>query len=69
MRKFIAIIMLLLADAGHADDIDFKVSRIAHAGGGILGNTYTNSYEALNLNIRNGFLYFEDKILKRPKMR
>jgi len=37
----------------------FKVERIAHAGGGINGIRYTNSYEALNLNIRKGFKYFE----------
>ncbi len=32
---------------------------IAHAGGGIDDNTYTNSIEALNLNYRNGHRVFE----------
>ncbi|MDA2922369.1 sulfatase-like hydrolase/transferase [Patescibacteria group bacterium AH-259-L07] len=37
----------------------FLVRRIAHAGGGINGRTYTNSIEALNNNIKKGFSYFE----------
>jgi len=37
----------------------FKALRVAHAGGGISGCTYTNSIEALEHNIKNGFLYFE----------
>ena len=37
----------------------FKTLRIAHAGGGINNKTYTNSYDALNINLKNGFLYFE----------
>ena len=41
------------------DEQSFKVERIAHAGGGVNGITYTNSYDALNLNISNGFKYFE----------
>ena len=32
---------------------------IAHAGGEIMGNTYTNSLEALNNSYKNGFRYFE----------
>jgi len=32
---------------------------IAHAGGGIGGQTYTNSLEALNLNYQKGFRFFE----------
>lgn len=32
---------------------------IAHAGGGIDGHTYTNSLEALELAIKNGFKYIE----------
>ena len=38
---------------------EFQVKRIAHAGGGIAGETYTNSYDALNKNIKKGFNYFE----------
>ncbi|MCP4651960.1 MAG: sulfatase-like hydrolase/transferase [Candidatus Omnitrophica bacterium] len=37
----------------------FQIQRIAHAGGGIDEKTYTNSLEALNENIKNGFKYFE----------
>ena len=37
----------------------FDVHRVAHAGGGVDGQTYTNSYEALNTNIESGFQYFE----------
>lgn len=40
-------------------DNNFKVSRIAHAGGGINNDTYTNSYEALDHNKNKGFVYFE----------
>jgi len=32
---------------------------IAHAGGGINSNTYTNSLEALNYNIQKGYILFE----------
>lgn len=39
--------------------IGFKPLRVAHAGGGINKNKYTNSYEALNSNIKKGFQYFE----------
>ena len=35
------------------------VRRIAHAGGGIGGQTYTNSREALLLNLDRGFEFFE----------
>ena len=35
------------------------VRRIAHAGGGIGGQTYTNSREALLLNLNRGFEFFE----------
>ncbi len=37
----------------------FKALRIAHAGGGINGKTYTNSHESLDQNMKNNFLYFE----------
>lgn len=37
----------------------FQALRIAHAGGGLGKRTYTNSYEALDSNIKNGFKYFE----------
>ena len=37
----------------------FQPLRVAHAGGGINGKTYTNSLEALDYNVRNGFIYFE----------
>lgn len=44
---------------GFTTPLDFQVHKIAHAGGGISGKTYTNSYEALNENIKKGFTYFE----------
>ncbi len=37
----------------------FTALRIAHAGGGIEGKTYTNSYQALDHNLQIGFVYFE----------
>ena len=37
----------------------FKALRVAHAGGGYKRKTYTNTIEALNKNISNGFTYFE----------
>lgn len=37
----------------------FDVKRVAHAGGAWEGNTYTNSIEALDENLKNGFTYFE----------
>ncbi len=37
---------------------------IAHAGGGINGDTYTNSLEALDLNYSKGFRLFELDIIK-----
>lgn len=40
-------------------DNNFKVRRVAHAGGGINDVTYTNSFEALNSNLEKGFIYFE----------
>ena len=38
---------------------NFIVNRIAHAGGGINGETYTNSLEALDNSYENNFSYFE----------
>lgn len=38
---------------------NFRPRRVAHAGGGIKRKTYTNSLDALDQNIKNGFLYFE----------
>ncbi len=37
----------------------FIAYRVAHAGGGIHGETYTNSLEALNENYKKGFKFFE----------
>jgi phosphoglycerol transferase len=38
---------------------NFQVHRVAHAGGQFEGNLYTNSINALNHNIKQGFAYFE----------
>lgn len=37
----------------------FIAHRVAHAGGGINDKAYTNSFEALDFNIKKGFQYFE----------
>ncbi len=37
----------------------FVVHRVAHAGGGIRGRSYTNSIDALNYNFKRGFRYFD----------
>jgi hypothetical protein len=37
----------------------FRVERVAHAGGGYKGDTYTNSYQALSASLKLGFVYFE----------
>lgn len=39
--------------------VGMEIHRIAHAGGAINSNTYTNSYDALDYNLKNGFKYFE----------
>ena len=36
---------------------DFKLARVAHAGGGYLGKTYTNSLDALTANIKSFELF------------
>ncbi|MCX7553266.1 hypothetical protein OS175_05205 [Marinicella sp. S1101] len=36
-----------------------KITAIAHAGGGIDGKTYTNSFQALNFNYERGYELFE----------
>jgi glycerophosphoryl diester phosphodiesterase len=60
MLRFITITALLFFSTNcYAEKSGFNALRIAHAGGGINGKTYTNSYEALDLNIKKGFTYFE----------
>ena len=63
MKRFctIAILIMTLALAVRADDenIRFQALRIAHAGGGLGKTSYTNSYQALTVDIDNGFKYFE----------
>jgi len=44
---------------GFKDNFNFDVRRIAHAGGGLQGKTYTNSFEAIEENFKRGFSYFE----------
>lgn len=58
-RLLAGVILLLYLTISAAEERGFNTLRIAHAGGGIDGNTYTNSYDALELNIKKGFLYFE----------
>jgi len=57
--SLLLIIIFSLFWSSQSEANNFKAHRIAHAGGGINGKTYTNSYEALNLNIKKGFVYFE----------
>ncbi|MBE9536953.1 MAG: hypothetical protein IMF07_07200 [Proteobacteria bacterium] len=58
--SIIAFVVLILVTANcYAEKTSFNALRVAHAGGGINGKTYTNSYEALNLNLKKGFTYFE----------
>lgn len=67
LSLLITLLVLLLLITGCASDdssIDedvnnFQVERVAHAGGGFEGLTYTNSFEALDYNMGKGFTYFE----------
>ena len=70
MSKLIRIIILipLLLIFACESDIENKniglenknnIKRVAHAGGSIEGDTYTNSHEALDYNIKRGFELFE----------
>ncbi len=59
---FLLMLLCALAVLYYVNFVDvnsFKALRVAHAGGGIKGNAYTNSYDALDLNINKGFKYFE----------
>ncbi len=58
--SFLAVLALLsFHPVCNAEETGFKPLRVAHAGGGIDGKTYTNSFEALNRNLKKGFKYFE----------
>jgi len=60
MEKLISVLItLLLVTACDSGDKPFIAHRVAHAGGGINGETYTNSYDALDSNVKKGFKYFE----------
>ena len=62
IRTGLALMILVSAVVMHYGCIpkkEFKVKRIAHAGGGVEKKTYTNSYDALDYNIKKGFTYFE----------
>jgi len=70
MSKLIRIIILIpfLLIFACESDIENKniglenknnIKRVAHAGGSIEGDTYTNSHEALDYNIKRGFELFE----------
>lgn len=53
------ILTIFLIQYNTIDEDRFEVNRVAHAGGGINGKTYTNSLDALDLSIDKGFIYFE----------
>ncbi len=59
-RIVISILLLICISGGWVffSDRDAR-TRVAHAAGGISGDTYTNSLEALNLNYEKGFRLFE----------
>ena len=70
MSKLIRMIILICLLLNFACDSDIEdknidlenknnIKRIAHAGGSIEGDTYTNSHEALDYNIKRGFELFE----------
>ncbi|MDX2480486.1 MAG: glycerophosphodiester phosphodiesterase family protein [Desulfuromusa sp.] len=62
-RLFLALFALCLFSASVCLAVSLKQSQIpifiAHAGGAVNQQTYTNSLEALNLNYDNGFRFFE----------
>lgn len=55
---FFMFVFIFLLNESIAEN-NFIPNRVAHAGGGINKKTYTNSYDALNLNYDLGFRYFE----------
>ena len=61
MKKLITLIIIsiTLPTAPLYGANSFEPKRVPHAGGGINGKTYTNSYDALDLSIKRGFSYFE----------
>jgi glycerophosphoryl diester phosphodiesterase len=59
-KTFLAIILLILSGNVYSgENFINRVKRIAHAGGGYNGDTYTNSLDALDYNIARGFEFFE----------
>jgi phosphoglycerol transferase len=58
-KKIKLTIQNIKALFGFKDSFNFDIRRIAHAGGGISGKTYTNSFEAIEENFKKGFSYFE----------
>ena len=59
IKLIISLIILIFITACDSREQTFNTLRVAHAGGGINGKTYTNSYDALDLNITKGYKYFE----------
>jgi len=55
----ILLVTLILASGAEAENSRFEALRIAHAGGGLGKITYTDSYQALSVNLSRGFRYFE----------
>jgi len=56
---FLRGLVLLSSLVFHYANATNQVKRIAHAGGGYHGETYTNSLEALDYNMTRGFEFFE----------
>lgn len=65
--KNLGLIVLFVAMAGCSRQVDIpsrlppveSLPRIAHAGGAVNGDVYTNSVEAVHENYKNGFILFE----------
>jgi len=64
-KLLILLLLILITTTGYfaivsdSQTNNFDAKRVAHAGGAIELQTYTNSYEALNINYENNFRYFE----------
>jgi glycerophosphoryl diester phosphodiesterase len=58
---FLLVLIIISFTISSIDDDKnrFLVKRIAHAGGAINGEFYTNSIDALNTNSKRGFYFFE----------
>jgi len=59
LSRTLLLLIIVLTLYGCDEKYSPEVSAIAHAGGGINGKTYTNSFKALNHNYDRGYELFE----------